>query len=427
MCMSEGRAKMNVLNQLHDFCAVNDHVSVKNKDRVTGSFRDYTIASVFQPIFSLSHKNPVGYEALCHAKSAAGFPVSSLALFGQAQSESDSVLLDRLCRAVHVQNFSFLSSDSWIFLNVNPLVTVVGKNYGAFFEEMLAHNGVPPSQVVVEILEKNIYDESILRAAVNYYKKLGCLVAIDDFGASHSNFDRIWNIQPDIVKFDRSIILQAEANHLIRKALPNLVSLIQEIGCITLMEGVETEQQALITVDSNVDMVQGYYFGYPKDTLVNPLEQENSLSRLSLKHAAFSEIERVRYRNVINQCAVHFRLALEKIKAGLGAQQVSRSLLTLPNARRIYFVDEKGYQIGKNITVDQSQDHADPRYKPLSQAVDPNWSRRYYFRQAMLNPGEVQVSRPYRSIVGQHHCITLSALVETVNGRLIVCLDLDWS
>jgi len=47
------------------------------------------------------------------------------------------------------------------------------------------------------------------------------------------------------VKFDRSIIVQAEANRVVRKALPSLVSLIQELGCIALMEGVETEQQAI--------------------------------------------------------------------------------------------------------------------------------------------------------------------------------------
>ena len=183
-------------------------------------------------------------------------PISPLALFAEVKDESDNVLLDRLCRAVHVQNFSRLADKSWIFLNVNPLVTVQGKNYGPFFKEMLERHNIPPSQVVVEILEQGINDEAILSTAVDYYKNLGCLIAIDDFGASHSNFDRILNIQPDIVKFDRSIIVQAETNLIVRKALPSMVGLIQELGCIALMEGIETEKQALIAIDSNVDLVQ---------------------------------------------------------------------------------------------------------------------------------------------------------------------------
>lgn len=343
-------------------------------------------------------------------------------------SESESVLLDRLCRAVHVQNFSsFADRKSWVFLNVNPLISVVGKNYGSFFKDMLEHNRIPPNQVVVEILEQNIRDESILAAAVNYYKDLGCLVAIDDFGASHSNFDRVWRIRPDIVKFDRSIVVQAEANPVVRKALPSLVSLVQEIGCITLMEGVENEQQALIAIDANVDMVQGYYFGYPRESLIDKSEKENNLSRLCYKHAELSLIERANYRNTVDRCLIEFRQLLDEIKIGIAKQESCETILSLPKVKRIYFLDDRGYQIGKNITAESNHEYADPRYKPLSEAIDANWSRRYYFRQAMLNPGNIQISRPYRSLVGQHQCITISALIESPAGELVACLDIDWS
>ncbi|MFA6970665.1 MAG: EAL domain-containing protein [Gallionella sp.] len=412
----------------HNFTAINNRVSAGDTGGVTGLFRDFTVATAFQPIFSLSHRNPVGYEALCRPVNADGMQVSPLALFGQVKDESDNVLLDRLCRAVHVQNFSNFSDKSWIFLNVNPLVTVLGKSYGSFFKEMLEKNAIPPSQVVVEILEKGIYDESILSAAVNYYKNLGCLIAIDDFGASHSNFDRIWNIQPDIVKFDRSIIVQAENSPVVRKALPNLVGLIQELGCIALMEGIETEQQALIAIDSNVDLVQGYYFGYPRAVLVDQTEPNTILSELRDKHTIFSETIRTRYRDAVDQCLIEFKAVLQTIK--VGSEQLKQScekLLALPGVMRVYFLDAAGYQIGENLLKNALPEYADPRYKPLSEATGANWSRRYYFRQAMLNPGEVQVTRPYRSLTGKSQCITISALVDTPDGKLVACLDLDWS
>lgn len=411
---------------MHRFSAV--HQRIGGAGNVTGSFRDYTVTSAFQPIYSLSHRNPVGYEALCRPSNAGGTPVSPLVLFGQVKEESDNVLLDRLCRAVHVQNFARFADKSWLFLNVNPLVTVLGKNYGSFFKEMLEHHHISPHQVVVEILEKGIYDESILSAAVNYYKNLGCLIAIDDFGASHSNFDRIWNIQPDIVKFDRSIIVQAETSPVVRKALPNLVGLIQELGCIALMEGVETEQQALIAIDSNVDLVQGYYFGYPRAVLVDQTEPDNMLSRLRDKHTAFSAAGRARYHDAVDQCLVEFRAVMQLIRTSHERLALScATLLSLPGVLRVYFLDESGNQIGENIVNNQSIAREDPRYAPLSEAVGANWSRRYYFRQAMLNPGMVQISRPYRSLTAKSQCITISAYVDTPDGKLVVCLDLDWS
>lgn len=412
---------------IHNFSAVHSRVGASEVGNVSGSFRDFTVASAFQPIYSLSHRNPVGYEALCRPVNAEGVPVSPLALFGQVKDESDNVLLDRLCRAVHVQNFVGFSDKSWIFLNVNPMVTVLGKSYGSFFREMLEHNGISPGQVVVEILEKGIYDESILSAAVNYYKNLGCLIAIDDFGASHSNFDRIWNIRPDIVKFDRSIIVQAETSPVVRKALPSLVGLIQELGCIALMEGVETEQQALIAIDSNVDLVQGYYFGYPRAMLLEETE-DNILPELRDKHTVFSAATRTRYRDAVNPCLVEFKAMLQTIASRCERPEAScEKLLGLPGVIRVYFLDESGNQIGKNILRVQTPECADPRYAPLSEAAGANWSGRYYFRQAMLNPGEVQITRPYRSLTGKSQCITISALVDTPEGKRVVCLDIDWT
>lgn len=413
----------------HSFSTINSRTRVGSDGSVIGAFRAYSLASTFQPIYSLSHRHPVGYEALCRARSDDGSAVSPFTLFGQSYGESEDVLLDRLCRAVHIQNFAACADKkSWIFLNVNPLVTVVGKNYGSFFRDMLAHNQISPSQVVIEILEQNFHDESILTAAVNYYKELGCLVAIDDFGACHSNFDRVWNIQPDIVKFDRSIIVQAESSQIVRKALPNLVSLIQELGCIALMEGVETEQQALIALNSNVDLVQGYYFGLPARQLVEPSDQSNMLSQLCSKHSGFSAAAISCYREAVDPCMHEFKLLLQTIKAGAEKNASScANLLALPKVMRIYFLDESGNQISENITNKNIPEHKDLRYTPLSEAFDANWSRRNYFSQAMLSPDEIQITRPYRSLAGKTQCITLSALIDTVSGKLVACLDLDWS
>ncbi len=413
----------------YNFQEISKRISLTGQGRAAGAFRDYSIATAFQPIYSLAHRNPVGYEALCRVRSADASVVAPLALFGQVQDEAANVLLDRLCRAIHVQNFSALQDKrSWIFLNVNPQTTVVGKNYGPFFKDMLQQHQISPDRVVIEILEQNIHDEAALSAAVNYYKELGCLVALDDFGASHSNFDRLWRIRPDIVKFDRSIILQAEASTVVRRALPRLVSLVQEIGCITLMEGVETEQQALIAIDADIDMVQGYYFGEPGEALADASENEGRLTMICRKYGDAAANNRIRYRQIVDSCASGLRRALEEIRQGAGEPEQSCSaLLSLPGVRRIHFIDDRGYQIGRNITSDPGEDCKDPRYAPLAGSGGANWSRREYFRQALLNPGEIQISRPYRSLAGQHQCITFSVLVESCRGRMVACVDIDWT
>ena len=191
---------------------------------------------VFLPIFSLAHRRPVGHEALLKACSANGDSVSPLDAFGMAGAEVETTLLDRMCCALHVRTYLDQCLDnSWLFLNVNSAVVMHGKAYGAFFADLLERYGFPVHRVVVEILEDSTHDESQLSAAVGYYRDLGCLVSIDDFGSGYSNFERIRGLAPDIVKLDRSILTQAATKKKVRRVLPSLVSLLHEAGCLVVM------------------------------------------------------------------------------------------------------------------------------------------------------------------------------------------------
>lgn len=82
-----------------------------------------------------------------------GQPVPPPRLFSREMSDADHVFLDRLCRYIHVGNFGRVKDH----LNA-------------------------------------------------FYRDLGCLIAIDDFGAGHSNFERIWALSPHLVKLDRSVV-----------------------------------------------------------------------------------------------------------------------------------------------------------------------------------------------------------------------------
>jgi hypothetical protein len=54
----------------YNYTAINNGISPANESGVAGSFRDYANASANQIIFSLSHRNPFAYKALCRARSA---------------------------------------------------------------------------------------------------------------------------------------------------------------------------------------------------------------------------------------------------------------------------------------------------------------------------------------------------------------------
>lgn len=110
------------------------------------NYEGLKLRTALQPIFSISHKRIIGYEALIRAFDPDNVAVLPGHLFDLPRSEAENVLLDRLCRYLHVQNFSCLSDDiNWLFINVSPQAIASGHHYDSFFGQLLKRTGFPPT------------------------------------------------------------------------------------------------------------------------------------------------------------------------------------------------------------------------------------------------------------------------------------------
>ena len=67
-----------------------------------------------------------------------------------------------------------------------------------------------PQRVVLEVPEQAGGETSRFVEIIDSLRKSGFLIALDGFGAKHSNIDRVWHLRPDIVTLDRVILQQAE-------------------------------------------------------------------------------------------------------------------------------------------------------------------------------------------------------------------------
>ena len=393
-----------------------------------GTFGNLKLGTHFQPIISLAHRRIVGFEALLRATGSDGKKLDPYEAFSYASNESETVLLDRLSRAVHLRNFVRQQFEpSWLFLNVNPHVIVEGKHYGAFFKELLDHDCFPPHRIVVEILEAALVDEDRLSDAVNYYRNLGCLIAIDDFGAGHSNFDRIWRLRPDIVKFDRSIVMRAAGDRNIRAVVLGMVSLVHEAGSLVVMEGIETELEAMIAMDADADFAQGYYFARPQESIPANSNPPPALANLFRQFTRVVALERANYRSEIAPYINGLGYSSVLLKAGQPFEIASRGFLELPLAERCFLLDAHGYQIGDNISSPHLKVKNNSRYVPVSDASGANWSRRHYFRRALAQQEKLHVTRPYLSAPTATQCVTISIAIKVNGEQRVLCGDVNWS
>lgn len=393
-------------------------------DRFVGHFGGYLLESVFQPIFSLFHCRRGGAEALARGVAPDGREVSAMEVLSLPGRNGESrVFLDRLLRSLHLANFSLRPTENqWLFLNLDPYAAVAGREYGSFFEDILSHFSVLPSQVVIEILESGIDDEKLLTEAGSYYRRLGCLLAIDDFGAGHSNFDRIWSFKPDLVKVDRSMIQGAAESRRIRRLLPGIVSLLRESGALVVLEGVETEEEAKVALETEADFVQGFYFSRPVPSFSggNPLTDQKIQEIL---HLSLPKEKGTDMISKIAECLLSFsrKMPITVSKANIP------DAFCCPGAVRFYMLDGQGFQWGETIVLEDVQNLSDSRFDPIQNAKGANWARRGYFQSAISNKGAIQITPPYLSLTGAHLCRTISIAVEQAYGIIVFCVDVDWS
>lgn len=391
----------------------------------SASFQGLTLRTALQPIFSISHKRVVGYEALIRAFDTDNASVLPLHLFQLPTSESENILLDRLCRYLHVKNYaSFDDSLNWLFLNVSPKVVANGRRYDSFFGQLLQRTGLPPHRVVIEIVEQPTDDSAQLRDTVAYYQQLGCLTAIDDFGAGHSNFERIWNLSPDIVKLDRSLLTRATADKKARQILNGIASLLHQSGCLVLLEGVETHDQAMIAIDAGVDFVQGFYFSHPSlDLKTMPAVTPNLESLLAdYKHRNRSQLDPT--QQITEFFSSLFEQAVHQLREGSTLAIACHTLLTHHTVSRCYLINAIGVQIDDTLIAPTTSRSRDLRFMPLENTASADWYRQHYLKQALAQPERIHVTRPYLSVTGAYMCVTLS-LAFPDNGELkVLCCDI---
>ena len=231
---------------------------------------DYTVASHFQPIYCVRRQSCFGFEALARARDAAGRDVTCQEFFGRHTGERRT-LLDWACRVMHLRNYATVDpGDRTLFLNVHPESAVRDLKDGSELVKLIRYYGLLPKRVCLEILEHPCSDEGALREAVERYRGLGMAIAMDDFGVSASNFDRVELLRPDLVKVDKSVT----------SLLPTTVDLLHEMEVRVAVEGIETPEAAAAAVDAGADYIQGFYFAIPAPGLAEERRGLELLDRL---------------------------------------------------------------------------------------------------------------------------------------------------
>ena len=113
-----------------------------------------------------------------------------------------------------------------------------------------------------EITESLLGDDTHI-VYIHELKKLGCKIALDDFGIDRSSLSRVYNLPIDTLKVDKQFVLNIETSEKKRMIVQMIIQMAHKLGLKVVVEGVETKLQYLSVKSINSDMLQGNYISKP--------------------------------------------------------------------------------------------------------------------------------------------------------------------
>jgi len=388
---------------------------------------DNKIEIFFQPIVSIKNKKVFALEALTRAYDENNDFISPMYLFEQAKKEQLANKLDSYVRELALKKFlEYHKKNKEILLFLNFESSFIdSQEYDQFILVVKKYN-INTSNIVLEIKEDEIKNNSSIKRFVDLYRKNGFIIAIDDFGTGYSSFDRLSLIKPDIVKIDRSLIYNINKNFINSEILSAVSNMCHNIGAIVLAEGVEGKDEILNCMQKDIDIFQGFYFSKPKkqiDILTHDIVDE-----------LIDDIGK-RYKQNISDVINSKKIILEESK------ELSKEIVQIFNLQylspssklkkiiaehekleAIYTIDfTTGLQ--KNDTIINIKEST--LFNPSKDGHDHNL-KEYYFI-AKHSSRYDYLSTTYVSKASGNKCRTYSSIVQINNLKYILCLDIKTS
>jgi diguanylate cyclase (GGDEF)-like protein len=136
-----------------------------------------------------------------------------------------------------------------------------------FFEhvcETLARNGVPPSQMRLEVTESvAMADSAAATEVLRRLDHLGIKIVLDDFGTQYSSLKYLQQLPIDTIKIDRCFVSGLPFNEHDAAIVRGVIALGHDLRRTIVAEGVETREQLEWLREASCDIVQGYLIEKP--------------------------------------------------------------------------------------------------------------------------------------------------------------------
>ena len=220
-----------------------------------------------QPVYNLNTGQYDTAEALMRLKldkTGMVFPDQFIPLAEQYNliHNLSMIILNKTCFALRG-----LLDEGYIVKRISVNFSAIDLRYDSFCDEVksiIENNSIDYGKIAVEITEsRSDADFNLMKQRVIQLQELGIKFYLDDFGTGYSNFERIMEIPFDIIKFDRSLLIESLKNASSQYMVKTFANMFHDLKYSILFEGVETEHDEIRCKLMMAQYLQGYKYSKP--------------------------------------------------------------------------------------------------------------------------------------------------------------------
>ena len=217
----------------------------------------------YQPQVDCKTQEIVAFEALLRIKNNNMSPGIFVPVAEKAglMNKIGQIVIDKVTEQISVwkdKGFKLYP----VFINLSP-IQLYDQEIVFSIKKKLDDYGIDPKYFGIEITENLFIDkEKRVLDLLHDFKKLGILIAIDDFGSGQAGVNYLTNFEVDIIKTSKSV-----ADKFLNEkgviVFSTIIKLCHSLGFKVIAEGIESKEQVEYLLEMGVKVIQGYYYYRP--------------------------------------------------------------------------------------------------------------------------------------------------------------------
>lgn len=229
-------------------------------DEIISALNSRRLAIAYQPIVNSDTSDPALYECLLRLLTPENEVVSAGHFIPVAEQLGLVRLIDHRVLELAVETLED-HKQARLSLNISGM-TAADPRWLANLSAYISAHRDAAERLTVEITETvALQDLEEISVFISNLRDMGCLVAIDDFGAGYTSFRNLKTLDVDMVKLDGSFCVNLSKNPDNQFFVRTLTDLARNFNLKTVAEWVESEQDAELLRGFGIDYFQGYLYG----------------------------------------------------------------------------------------------------------------------------------------------------------------------